>query len=191
MAKPDSRTDAELITALCRGEASAFDVLYERHKEYVGALALRFAGNPDDALDVLQETFSYVARKAGAGRFELTAAMTTFLYPVVKNTAIAIRKKRRREPNVSEETMAAAPSSGDPGAINGGGVEDPRSELSIVLSGLPETHREVILLRFVDDFSLEEIASTLGIPIGTVKSRLHHAIAALREDPRAARYFSP
>jgi RNA polymerase sigma-70 factor (ECF subfamily) len=60
-----------------------------------------------------------------------------------------------------------------------------------VLSNLPESHREVILLRFVDDFSLEEIASALEIPLGTVKSRLHHAIAALREDPRVARYFLP
>lgn len=182
----DFRTDAQLVAAMCRGEADAFDVLYERHKEYVGALALRFAGNPDDALDVLQETFAYVARKAAGGRFELTAAMTTFLYPVVKNTAIAIRKKRRREPNAPEEALAAAPAAA--------GVQDPadtRAELSAVIAGLPETHREVLLLRFVDDFSLEEIARALEIPLGTVKSRLHHAIAALREDPRTARYFAP
>lgn len=185
MPPKDDRTDAQLVAAMCRGDAGAFDILYDRHKEYVGALALRFAGNADDALDVLQETFAYVARKGASGRFTLTAAMTTFLYPVVKNTAIAIRKKRRREPNVSDEALAAAP----PVA-----PEDPRdirAELTIVIAALPDTHREVLLLRFVDDFSLEEIAAALEIPLGTVKSRLHHAIAALREDPRSARYFAP
>ena len=112
--------------------------------------------------------------------------MTTFLYPVVKNTAIAIRKKRRREPTAGEETLAQAPA--------GAGAADPgetRQELTVVLAGLPESHREVLLLRFVDDFSLEEIAAALEIPLGTVKSRLHNAIAALREDPRTARYFAP
>jgi RNA polymerase sigma-70 factor, ECF subfamily len=185
MPQEDLRTDAQLVAALCRGDLRAFDLLYARHRAYVAALALRFAGNPDDALDVLQETFSYVARKAAGGRFELTAAMTTFLYPVVKNTAIAIRRKRRREPNVPDELFADLP------ATPSAAPADARGELAAVLAGLPETHREVILLRFVDDFSLEEIAQALEIPLGTVKSRLHNAIAALREDPRTARYFAP
>jgi RNA polymerase sigma-70 factor (ECF subfamily) len=55
------------------------------------------------------------------------------------------------------------------------------------LSGL---HREVVLMRFVDDMSLQEIAEALDVPLGTVKSRLHHAIEALRNDPRAQEFFS-
>ena len=58
-----------------------------------------------------------------------------------------------------------------------------------LLAGLSDDHREILLLRFVDGFTLDEIATALQIPIGTAKSRLHHAIAQLREDPRARKYF--
>ena len=57
--------------------------------------------------------------------------------------------------------------------------------------GLPETHREVVLMRFVDGLSLDEIATALDIPLGTVKSRLHNALNALRADPRVRKYFEP
>src|SRR3954469_9659369 len=92
--RPDPRSDAELVRALNAGEASAFDALYFRYRDWVVRLARRFTGNDDDALDVLQETFSYVFRKFPG--FVLTASMTTFLYPVVKNLSIAARRKRTR-----------------------------------------------------------------------------------------------
>jgi len=57
------------------------------------------------------------------------------------------------------------------------------------MASLPEIYREVVLRRFVDDFSLEEIGQALHIPLGTVKSRLHHALAALRANPAVQRYF--
>ena len=60
-----------------------------------------------------------------------------------------------------------------------------------VLAGLPEAHREVLLMRFVDGMSLAEIAEALSVPDGTVKSRLHNAAAALRKDERTVRYFTP
>ena len=59
------------------------------------------------------------------------------------------------------------------------------------MAGLPEGQREVLLMRFVDGMSLQEIADALDIPEGTVKSRIHNAIATLRTDARARRYFSP
>jgi RNA polymerase sigma-70 factor (ECF subfamily) len=64
-------------------------------------------------------------------------------------------------------------------------------DLAAVVSGLPETHREVVLMRFVDGLTLEEIGQALDIPLGTVKSRLHNALAALRKDPRVLRFFEP
>ena len=187
MADADLRTDALLVAALCRGEMAAFDVLYARHKEYVAALALRFAGNPEELRWTCcrRRLRTWRGRRRG-GIFVLTVQMTTFLYPVVKNTAIAIRKKRRREPNVAEETVAGVAAADPP--VEAGAA---RGELAALLAGLAESHREVLLLRFVDDFSLEEIGRALAIPLGTVKSRLHNAIAALREDPRTARYSPP
>jgi len=179
---PDSRSDLELVAALNAGDVSAFDALYYRYRDWVVRLAARFAGHDDDALDVLQETFAYVLRKFPG--FQLTASMTTFLYPVVKHLALATRRKRLRMAG-EEALLNAAPSAADPEPFG------PRAELEAVLAGLPEAHREVLLMRFVDGLALEEISGALDIPLGTVKSRIHNAIAALRKDPRVRNYFEP
>lgn len=176
----DSRSDEELIRAIEAGDAGAFDALYYRYRDWVVGLAHRFTGNADDALDVLQETFSYLIRKFPG--FVLTARMTTFLYPVVKNLSLAIRRKRARFAGDEEVLLQVAAASG----------EDPlksRVELAQVMGTLPATHREVVLMRFVDGMTLEEIGEALGIPLGTVKSRMHHALNALREDERTRKYF--
>ena len=89
--RPEDRSDAELVRALNAGDASAFDGLYYRHRDWVVRLAQRFTGNGEDALDVAQETFSYLFRKFPG--LVLTASMTTFLYPVVKNLSIAIQQR--------------------------------------------------------------------------------------------------
>ena len=64
-----------------------------------------------------------------------------------------------------------------------------RSELAAVLAVLPESQREVLLMRFVDDMSLQEIAAALNVPVGTVKSRLYHGLQTLRGDRRTRDYF--
>jgi RNA polymerase sigma-70 factor (ECF subfamily) len=63
-------------------------------------------------------------------------------------------------------------------------------ELHAVLAGLPEEQREVLMLRFADDLELSEIAESMGIPLGTVKSRLHHGLRTLREDARTKEFFN-
>jgi RNA polymerase sigma-70 factor (ECF subfamily) len=181
---PDPRSDADLVRALNAGDASAFDALYYRHRDWVVRLAQRFTGNGDDALDVLQETFSYFFRKFPG--FVLTASITTFLYPVVKNLSIAARRKRTRQVQLVEGDARPDPTA--PAAVDYG---KQREELAEVLAVLPEAHREVLLMRFVDGMSLIEIAEALAIPEGTVKSRLHNAVATLRRDERTVRYFQP
>ncbi len=176
----DPRSDQELVRAINAGDGAAFDSLYYRYRDWVVRLAQRFTGNAEDALDVLQETFAYVFRKFPG--FTLTANMTTFLYPVVRNLSIAARHKRQRlrlgETAAHEATTQPAT---EPGSS--------RRELSIVLAKLPEGQREVLLMRFVDGLALAEIAAALSVPEGTVKSRLHNALKVLREDPATRRYF--
>jgi len=178
----DSRSDLDLVSALNAGDASAFEALYFRYRDWVVRLAVRFCGNDADALDVLQETFSYLLRKFPG--FTLAASMTTFLYPVVKHLALAARKKTMRlvADDVALATEPERPSA-DPA--------DSRPELGEVLAALPDTHREVLLMRFVDGLSLNEIGTALDIPLGTVKSRLHNGLKALRGDARARQYFAP
>ena len=178
---PDARDDQTLIAAINAGDAGAFDALYYRYRDWVVTLAYRFTHHHDDALDVLQETFSYLLRKTPG--LKLTARMTTFLYPVVKNLSIAARKKRGRFVGDDPETLDQLPANPEQASS--------RPELAAILSSLPPGQQEVLLLRFVDGFSLEEVAGALSIPLGTVKSRLHNALEALRKDPRAQDYFKP
>ncbi|MBA7485774.1 ECF RNA polymerase sigma factor SigW [subsurface metagenome] len=173
-------SDQELIELANKGDPDAFEALYHRYRDWVYRLAWRFTDNTEDALDVVQETFSYLLGKFPG--FELTASMTTFLYPVVRHVSLAIRSKSRRftsEEEVLDEL--AAPESEE--------SEHYRSELAAVLIVLPEEQREVLLMRFVDDMSLQEIAAALTIPVGTVKSRLHNALRVLRSDRRTRDYF--
>jgi len=169
--------DEELLRRANGGDAEAFEALFRRHRDWVHRLAWRFTGNPQDALDVLQETFLYLLKKLPGLR--LTASMTTFLYPVVKHLSLNVR--RRRGVSADEDLLLAIP---DPAA-------EPlsRAELAAVLAGLPSEQREVLFLRFVDDLALDEIAQALHVPPGTVKSRLHRALDALRHDPRTRDYF--
>ena len=167
-------TDAEddhLVDAANRGDRRALETLYERHRDWVGRLALRLTGHRDDALDVLQETFLYFFRKFPG--FEKRARLRTFFYPVVRNLAIDAGRRRRRHAPGDSPPDAPAPVERRPDAD--------RAALAARLAALGDEHREVVLLRFADDFDLAEIAAALGIPVGTVKSRLHHALKKLRE----------
>ena len=171
------RRDEELIGRMNKGDAEAFEVLYHRYRDWVHRLAWRFTGNQEDALDVVQETFAYLLKKSPDLR--LTASMTTFLYPVVKH--LSLNTLRRRSAGTDEEALTAIPGPTVAGT--------PRTELAAALGTLSEEHREIVLMRFVDDMSLDEIAGALAIPSGTVKSRLHRALEALRNDPRTREYF--
>lgn len=177
---PDPRSDEQLVAAMNAGEREAFDAAYHRYRDWVLRLALRTTGHQEDALDVLQETFAYFFGKFPG--FELRARLTTFLYQPVVNLAISARRKRQR--------LKLDPSVGADLSTNDRVQRDPSlSDLYHVLACLPDAQRDVLLLRFVDDFGHAEIAQALGIPEGTVKSRIHNAIAALRVDPRTRRYF--
>lgn len=174
---PENLTDLELVEALNRGELPAFDAIYDRYRDWVMRLAWRFTGHHDDALDVLQETFAYLVRKFPG--FHLTAAMTTFLYPAVRNLAIAANRKRKRSVggDCDLELFESPPtSSADTAAGN-------RQDIAQVLGSLSVAHREILLMRFVDDMTQPEIAAALELPLGTVKSRLHHAVLTLKQLP--------
>ena len=180
MSDGSQQTDQQLIAAINNGCSDSFAILYHRYKDWVVQLAWRFTGSHDDALDVLQETFAYLVRKFPG--FELTAAMTTFLYPAVRNLSIAARKKRQRSTSpeaVSDQLQAIIATTDN--------EED--SELTEVLSGLSDSHREILLMRFVDEMTQPEIAEALKLALGTVKSRLHHAVQAVKNSPEILNYL--
>ncbi len=176
----DPRTDEQLVHALNRGDPSAFEPLYLRHRDFAYRIACRFAPDRDEALDVLQEAFAYfLSRFPG---FTLRSRLTTFLYPVVKNIALAKRRKQRRMrlgdvPDRPDHPAVPRPTDGELGP------------LAEAVASLPDGQREVLLMRVVDGMSLAEVSAALDIPAGTVKSRLHNALQTLRGDDRLRGYF--
>jgi RNA polymerase sigma-70 factor, ECF subfamily len=181
----DSRSDVELVEAANRGEARAFETIYLRHRDWAFRLACRFTADHDLAADVVQEAFLYLFRKFGSSSDQrglvLRAKLTTLLYPAIRNTALAARRKKSPLP-LAENFDAPAdhiPRTSD---------ED-RAHLARLLARLNDGQREVLLMRAIDGMNTAEIAAALGIPEGTVKSRLHHALAALRQDHAAPDQF--
>ena len=183
----DPRSDEDLVEACNHADPDeatrAFESLYRRYRDFVLRVARRFTRDPDLALDVLQETFTYLLRNfppTGPG-LVLTARLPTLLYPVAKNTAISALRKADRHTDRADFDLEDLP------------AEDVRDEQSIdvALGALSAERREIVLLRFVDDLSLAEIAAVLDVPLGTVKSRLHLAIKQLRDDPRIKDLFVP
>jgi RNA polymerase sigma-70 factor (ECF subfamily) len=171
----------QLIAAINGGDEYAFEVLYSRYRDWVTSVAYRFTGDNDLALDVLQETFLYLLRKFPG--FVLTAQLKTFLYPAIKNLSIAAKRKAERHQSTEAELAVLEYS---PAAE---AVATSSNELTAVLANLSGEQREVLLLRFVDGLNLNEIAEAMDIPLGTVKSRLHNALATLRNDPRTKNFF--
>ena len=172
-------SDRKLINQAKNGDVDAFEKLYYRYRDWAYRLARRFTNDHETALDVIQDTFAYLLRKLPT--LELTASMTTFLYPVVKHICLNIKRKNRVS-SVETEYFAeiAAPKEDDMNS---------RGELAQVLSGLDDECREILLMRFVDDMSFEEISRVLGLSLSTVKSRLYRSLEKLREDPRTKEYF--
>ncbi|MHC4883473.1 MAG: RNA polymerase sigma factor [Planctomycetota bacterium] len=171
-------SDLELIAEANRGGEEAMTLLYERYREWVMAQALRVVPSEADALDVLQETFLYFFGKFPG--FTLRCQLKTFLYPAIRHIALnQIRKRKRIRPIDGTEELIPAPPVRDAAAE--------RDALSELIAGLSDAHRDVVLLRFDDGFSLEEIGERLGIALGTVKSRLHNALKQL--EPRLKREY--
>ncbi len=192
----DDVTDQQLLDAAAAGDKAAFDALFERYRDWVYALACRFVDR-ETAADVVQETFVYLLRKLAAGQggpgggVRLTAKMTTFLYPVVKNSALAIKRKQRRYVGPDEGLLEFLPAPGGGGAGSGGGGvgagldgSESLAKLLEAVRRLPVGQQEVLLMRVVDEMSVAEVAVALGIPEGTVKSRLSLALGGLRGDER-------
>lgn len=162
------REDARWLEAAQRGDEGAFEALYLRHRAYVLQVARRFGATDADAADVLQEVFAWLARKLPA--LTLRAELRTLLYPAAKHLALKRAARARRAAPLDEQPERAAP--------------PPATELQLgvreLVAALPPAQREVVQLRFVDGMSLEEIARAMGVRLGTVKSRLHHALRKLR-----------
>jgi len=174
----DAEPDEELVRRYLEGDPQAFAVLVDRHSPRVYNVALRMLGDADEARDATQDAFLTVVRKATQFRGE--AAFSTWLHRIAVNACYDILRKRRRQP-----MLRRVDDEGDPIPETGPPVADHADatagsiDVSRALQRIPDEYRIVLVLADVQDLPYEEIARTLDVPIGTVKSRVHRGRVAL------------
>jgi RNA polymerase sigma-70 factor (ECF subfamily) len=162
-------TDAELVAQHARGEHGAFDEIVRRYEQRVYVIAARMCG-ASDAYDVTQEVFINALR--ALRRFRGDAQLGTWFHRVAVNASLDHLRKRKRAPlSLADEETRPDPTPGpDERAI----ASSRAAAVQAALRDLSPDHRAVVVLDLAgSDYS--EIADTLGVPVGTVKSRLHRA----------------
>lgn len=169
--------DQPLVDALAAGAPEAFDAVYDLAGAFVYRVALRVSGQAADAADVTQETFLHLFE--AAPRLRLTCRLTSYLYPVATRLAQRARERSGRITSDEDALRAALAALAAPVAA-GPGVEAEAS-LEEALRALPPEQRETVLLRTSDGLSVKDTADALDVPEGTVKSRLHAGLEALRK----------
>ena len=180
--------DLELVRAAAVGDHKAFHTLVDRHAQDLFRLALSMTPTRTDAEDLCQETFA--GAFAGLKRFNGQSTVRTWLTSILmRQAAKAWHKSRNTRKMVSLEGksdrsggIADDSSWGDSGPTTPPEqtAVDRKIDLDQLLGRLDPPHREILLLREMQQMSYEEIATSLGIPRGTVESRLHRARAELK-----------
>jgi RNA polymerase sigma-70 factor (ECF subfamily) len=176
---------AELIRRFQRGQPRAFEALYDRFKDYVYRTAFFVTRNSGDAEEAVQETFMDVLRALPNYRVEGPARFETWLYRVTVNRCRS-RMRRKTLPSADwdgiEERLERIPTSHPNHDPEGVALRQERAvALWQAVDRLPEGQRVVTMLRYQQGLSYSEIAQTLDISEGTVKSRLYHAHRRLKE----------
>lgn len=184
--------DAELVRAAVAGDEHAFRELLERYKGRAFGVAVGIVGDPDEAMDVVQEAF--VKAYYNLKDFRFGANFYTWFYRLLVNQAIdRLRKVGRAGQVPLDEGRLADDDSAPEVAVHPRTPEDLARDrelgdaLERAIAALPEYHRAVILLREVDGLAYEEIAQAMDCSVGTVMSRLHYARARLKEALRTFR----
>ncbi len=162
------------------GDVAAFSRIMEAEQPRLMAQALAFCGDAELARDLVQETM--IAAWKSLGRFDGSCRLFTWLYVILlrqHRRSLGWLSRRLPLATLEQQAMAALH---EPASPDGGdGADAAEAELlRAMMAALPARHREVLRLRFYADASEAEIAAALGIPPGTVKSRLHHALEKLR-----------
>src|SRR4029450_7730959 len=175
MPDPPAR-DEDLVRLYLSRDQAAFAALVERPERRVYSLALRMTGREEDARDAAQDTFLTVLRKLSSFRGE--AAFTTWLHRVTVNACYALLRKRQRAPML-ERGEDDLPAFEPPPAPDHADASSLSMDVQRALLQVPEDFRAVMIRHDVHDLRQEEVAAIVGVPIGTVKSRLHRGRIAL------------
>ncbi|MBN2563212.1 MAG: sigma-70 family RNA polymerase sigma factor [Phycisphaerae bacterium] len=189
----DGETLAEVIRGAQRGDPVSFDRLVDAFAGRIFGFLLRLTGSRDAAEDLMQEVFIRVVRMIGS--YEHADRFEAWVFRIAANLARDRLRRTRRAPRRvtmaapggiergglhaagSLEEIAAEPQAADAGLVRGEEID----ALNAALAMLPETEREVIMLRHFSQMSFKEIAEVMDTPLGTALARAHRGLARLRE----------
>lgn len=160
-------SDTDLLRRFNGGEVSAFEELMRAHEDRVFGICLRMLRDREAALDATQETFLTLYRKAD--RFQGRSAFSTWLYRVAVNTCYDAMRKQKRH------AAQPLPEGNDPRDLRAGDALEAaelRPDLEAAIGRLPTEFRAAVVLTDLEGLALETVAEVLGVPIGTVKSRV-------------------
>lgn len=159
--------DIDLLARVVSGDREAFETVMRDNEDRVFSVCLRILGDRESALDATQDTFLTVFRKAG--QFRGGSAASTWIYRIAVNTCYdQIRKTRRRRTDPLPDHVDPA----DPAAEEAVDSAALRPEIEHALAELPADFRAALILADLEGLSLPATAEILGVPVGTVKSRL-------------------
>ncbi len=180
--------DLELVRRIVSGDDAAFEQIVIRYQDRVFSFCVRLLNDRAEAEDVAQDVFLTLYRSAGEFRAE--AAFSTWLLRIAKNQSLNRikyldrrgRKTKRSIDEMTEERLKPASTEREPARpdqiVEGGQTA---AMVQSAIAELDPQHRDVVVLRDVEDLSYEEISGITGLPIGTVKSRIHRGRSALAE----------
>ncbi len=176
--------EIRLISEAKHGDPRSFETLVERYMGRAVHVAMGYVGNRDDALDMAQEAFYRVYRTLE--RFRDGEPFAPWFFRILRNACLTFlsRRKRRRAFSISrrhdDEGDFELPDHAQLAPVDRAELNEGQRQFWKCLETLPMKHREIILLRHLEDLEYAAIAEVLGIPIGTVMSRLFHARRKLR-----------
>lgn len=187
--RPSSDPDGELVQKVQGGDRSAFDPLVLKYRHRIMGIASRILGDRAEAEDLAQDVF--VKAFFSLKQFQGEALFSTWLYRITANSCLNHRRKRLRDLQLAGDLGGTEP-------IHGDGASNPhmllekkefKAVLEKTIATLPKERRIVLILRDIEGLSYDDIADSLGLELGTVRSRLHRARLEIQESIKEI--FSP
>ncbi|MEG0807396.1 MAG: RNA polymerase sigma factor [Alistipes sp.] len=167
--------DQRLVELVMQGDDVAFEYLFNRYRDAIHRLFVQRMGGASNADDLLQETFIKVY--INLHRYSTKYTFGQWVYTIARNTFIDFVRRRQDDLSIDERFSAPASTSPTPEerVING----QQRMQIEGYLARLTPRYRQLIILRFFDECTYEEIATKLLLPLGTVKTQIHRARAQM------------
>jgi len=184
--RAETPSDEELLTGARQGDAAALEALLVRYQPHLYRFGLRMCGNVQDAGDVAQESLLSMARSVRTFRGE--SSVSSWLYTIARRFCLKKRRRSKFAPGREESLDTPGPTAAQQLADPGPSPEQEASNrelataLTRAIDALDPAQREVLVLRDVEGLPAAEVARILGISVDAVKSRLHRARIAVREE---------